>query len=149
MRPVNKHVALFASTSPSGGTVQPTRVVQYVAATFCEEQGMQKPGPEPGPEPGPAGQPQLCSLHRSRIVPPVPSTTGRRALLPKRAIKEIKAGGEQPAFEQETVCHRASRSCQEGEVIMTGAASRHGGGDGTEGGGELTLRQREERDTLQ
>lgn len=37
----------------------------------------------------------------------------------------------------------------EGEVIMTGAASREGGGNSTEGGGELRLRQKEKRDTVQ
>lgn len=36
----------------------------------------------------------------------------------------------------------------EGEVITTGAASREGGGDSTEGGGELRLRQREKWNTV-
>ena len=37
----------------------------------------------------------------------------------------------------------------EGEVIMTGAASREGGGDSIGGGGELRLWRREKRNTVQ
>lgn len=37
----------------------------------------------------------------------------------------------------------------EGEVIMTGAASREGGGDSIGGGGELRLWWREKRNTVQ